>query len=117
MPYSTLYAFEYPDSKSEFQFAVSRHNLIIFDCTHCKNAKISNVFAHMNVMIDALNRFLKYSVFASLFKIEDSSMWVKLIILHQLILSWQHQPLFKIELRVGKAEMNELSELVSPKLH
>ena len=36
---STLYAFDYADSESEFQFTLSRHNLIIFDCKYCKNAK------------------------------------------------------------------------------
>ena len=45
MPYSTLYAFDYADSESEFQFTLSRYNLIIFDCKYCKNAKISKIFA------------------------------------------------------------------------
>ena len=46
MPYCTLYAFDYADSESEFQFTLLRHNLITFDCKYCKkNVKISNFFA------------------------------------------------------------------------
>ena len=45
MPYSTLYTFDYVDSESEYQFKLSCHNLIIFDCKYCKNAKISKKHA------------------------------------------------------------------------
>ena len=45
MPYSTLYAFDYANSESEFQFTLSRHNLIIFDCKIARMLKYRKIFA------------------------------------------------------------------------
>ena len=73
MPYSTFYAFDYVDSESESHFTLSRHNLIIFDCKYCKNAKLSKDFwPYMNVIIDTLiiSRNIE---FLQLIKIEESS--------------------------------------------
>ena len=66
MSNSTLHAFDYADFESDYQFTLSRHYLIIFECKYCKNAKISGKkkWTYMSVIINTSIEFSKYSVFA-----------------------------------------------------